>query len=167
MPNKQTRQRIPPLEIENAQIRFRNFSGNEGKFNAKGIRNFCVLLDQRTAEMLKQDGWNIHYLKPRDENEPEQAYMQVRVSYLKIPPQVFLMNNGRKTTLMEDTVHILDWAEIQSIDLVINGSKWDVNGKTGVKAYLKRAYVTLVPDRFGEKYRDIPDSAMTTLQEDD
>jgi len=35
--------------IEDAKIVLRNFEGKEDKFNAKGTRSFCVLLDEKLA----------------------------------------------------------------------------------------------------------------------
>ena len=53
------------LVVENAQIIFRNFSGNEDKFRQSGTRSFGLILDNELAEKLAEDGWNIKYLKPR------------------------------------------------------------------------------------------------------
>ena len=57
------------IRIENAKIRFRNFSGKEGRFNPAGRRNFCVFLDDDTANDLKDEGWNIKWLNPRAEDD--------------------------------------------------------------------------------------------------
>ena len=154
------------IVIENARIGFRNFSGKEGKFNPAGRRNFCVFLETELARTLESDGWNIRWLQPRDESEDEQAYLQVAVSYDNIPPKIILVTSNGKSQLDEDSVNILDWAEIENVDLIIRPYKWDVNGKSGVKAYVKSMYVTLVEDEFENKYIDVPDSAVNTINGD-
>ena len=138
--------------LEDVRIAFRNFAGKEGKYNAKGRRNFVVFLDPDLAEKLYDDGWNIKTLKPRDEEEEPQAYMQVAVNYEHIPPRIVLISNGQQTILDEESIDILDWAEIDTIDLIIRPYEWDVNGKTGVKAYVKTMYVTLEDDPLSAKY---------------
>lgn len=153
------------LVIENAKIGFRNFSGKEGKFNPAGRRNFCVFLESYLATGLENDGWNIRWLEPRDEGEERQAYLQVAVSYENIPPKIVLVTSHGKTQLDENSVNILDWAEIQNVDLIIRPYNWDVNGKSGVKAYVKSMYVTLVEDEFESKYVDVPDSAINTMSD--
>lgn len=151
------------IVIEDARIGFRNFSGEAGKFNPAGRRNFCVFLDHELGEVLQQDGWNVRWLKPRDEDESEKPYLQVAVSYDNIPPKIVLVTGRGKTLLDESTVNILDWAEIANVDLIIRPYNWSVSGNSGVKAYVKSMYVTLVEDEFESKYYDVPDSAANCI----
>ena len=157
------------IVIENARIAFRNFSGKEGRYNPAGQRNFCVLLEQDLAEKLADDGWRVKYLKPREDGDAPQPYLQVRVNYKNIPPKIILVTRKGKTPLDEDAVGMLDWAEITNVDLIIRPYNYDVRGETGVKAYCKTMYVTIEEDEFEEKYYDTPDSAANLLkaQEED
>lgn len=144
------------IVIENARIGFRNFSGEEGKFNPAGRRNFCVFLDTDLGKLLEDDGWNVRWLQPREEDDEEQAYMQVAVSYANIPPKIVMITGGGKTMMNDDTISMMDWAEIENVDLIIRPYNWEVNGKSGVKAYVKSMYITIKEDEFAHKYRDIP-----------
>lgn len=157
------------ISIENARIAFRNFSGKEGMFNPAGRRNFCVFLDDDVAKELEKDGWNVHWLEPRNPEEDKQAYLQVTISFAKIPPKVIVITSKNKTVLEEDSINILDWAEIENVDLIIRPYNWEVSGKKGIKAYVKSMYVTIVEDEFEAKYRDVPDSAASSkeVEEDD
>lgn len=151
------------IRIEGARIGFRNFSGEEGRFNPKGRRNFCVFLDHDVAKDMEKEGWNVKWLEPREEGDEPQAYLQVKVVFGKIPPKIVLVTGRGKTRLDEDTVNILDWAEIQNVDLIIRPYNWEVNGSTGVSAYIKTMYVTLKEDEFESKYYDVPDSAASAM----
>lgn len=151
------------IRIEGARIGFRNFSGEEGRFNPKGRRNFCVFLEEDIAKDMEKEGWNVKWLQPREEGDEPQAYLQVKVVFGKIPPKIVLVTMRGKTRLDEDTVNILDWAEIQNVDLVIRPYNWEVNGNTGVSAYIKTMYVTLREDEFESKYYNVPDSAASAM----
>ena len=153
-------ERIPNIYAKNAKIIFRNFSGKESKFNREGQRNFCWLIDRDCAEKFKEDGWNVKYLNPRDPDDEPQPYIQVSVRFdseyaKKKPPKVYLISGNKKTKLDEDSISVLDYAEIENVDLIINPSYWEVNGKSGIKAYLEAIYVTIVENEFEKKYRDL------------
>lgn len=144
------------LKIENAKILFPNFSGAEKAFNPKGRRNFCVLIDPEIAGTLSDVGWNIKMLKPREEGDEPLPYLQVAVSFEHKPPKVVLITSGGQTILNEDNIGGLDWADIEIADIVVSPYAWSVSGKSGVKAYLKTAYITLAEDDIEKKYsRDI------------
>lgn len=151
------------VPIENAQICFRNFSGKEGKFNAEGQRNFCVVLDDRLADQLISEGYNIKYLNPRDEMDTPRPYIQVKVNFRNSPPKIAMVSSKGVSLLDEETVGTLDWADIDNVDLIITPYNWEVNGRTGVTAYLKTIYVTIAEDEFESKYYSTPDSAQDAI----
>lgn len=141
--------------MEDARIIFRNFAGKEGQFNREGDRNFCVTLDSDVATRMEADGWNIKYLKAREEGDERQAYIQVSVGYKNRPPRVVMITSRGRTDVPEELIEILDWADLRTVDLILNPYHWNVSGKSGIKAYLKSIFVTIAEDALELKYADV------------
>ena len=154
--------RRPGLNIENARIINRNFRGEERRHNGKvvnpaGARNFGVVIDDpEMAERLADEGWNVKIRPPKDNDEGSKPlhYIQVKIGFkgYKPPKIVMITRRGKQTMLDEETIDVLDSADIVSVDLTINPSAWEVDGKSGIKAYLDVMYVTVEEDHWAEKY---------------
>jgi hypothetical protein len=138
--------------VEDALIIFRNFSGKEGQYNREGDRNFSVVLPKDIAVQMLQDGWNVRYLEAREEGDEDTPYVSVSVNFKNRPPRVVLLTSTTRTQLDEESVEVLDWADIQTADLIARGYDWDVNGKQGTKAYLQSLFVTIEEDALERKY---------------
>jgi hypothetical protein len=146
--------------MEGVRIIFRNFSGKEGQYNREGDRNFAVLLDDKVANDMAEDNWNVKWLRPRTEEEGEapQAYLPISVNFKGRPPRIVLITSRGRTNLDESQVETLDWVDILNVDLIVRPYEWTVNGKSGVKAYLQSIYVTIEEDPLELKYSELDPS---------
>lgn len=145
---------IENIKIKDARIVFRNFSGKPDKFNPKGgKRSFSVVIeDPEFADSLAREGWNIKQFNQTDEDEVPAHFISVRASFDNYPPHIYLVTNKNKTLLTEDTVGSLDYAEISKVDIVISPYPYEMNGRSGIAAYVKTMYVTVVEDEFAADY---------------
>ena len=141
------------LEIEDARIIFRNFSGLGSKYNREGDRNFAVIIPtEEIKDQLVEDGWAVKIKPPRDEDESPFMYLPVKVKFNNRGPAVYVVSGDNVNKLNEDTVDMLDEIDIASVDMDIRPYDWEVNGKTGRSAYLQAINVVQNIDRFGAKY---------------
>ncbi len=140
------------LQIDDACIIYRNFSGVGSKFNREGDRNFAVYIpDEDMAEELKERGWNVKIKPPREDGDDPFMFLPVKIKFNDRGPAVYLVTGNKKTPLNENTVSCLDDIDILSVDLDIRPYDWDVNGKTGRTAYLQSIWVTQEVDRFASR----------------
>jgi len=141
--------------LEDVTIAFRNFAGKEDVYNREGDRNFAILLDEDRAAEMERDGWNVKYLKARDEDEVRQPYIQVAVSFKKKPPKIVLVTSKNMSYLTEDLVEQLDWVDIETADVTLYPYEWAVGDKHGVKAYLQTLFMKIEEDYLEEKWKSI------------
>lgn len=165
--NAVAKTRLPNLMYEGRRILFRNFGGVAGRFNAAGQRNFCVVIDPTEVDAMREEGWNIKELKARNDDEDILYYMKVKVNLESFrPPTIVMITSRGRTTLPEDMLGFLDWADIANADMSINPSRWTMDGgKTGITGYLKTIFITIEEDRIERKYADVPDYAIKSVGE--
>ena len=146
---------LQPIAIENASIMkgsYKNFSGAVGQYNRDGKRTFCVRLDDALAAELEAQGWNVKTRQSKYDDEEAIKYLTVFVRFDQRPPKVFMISDRVKTRLNENTIGQLDGADISTADIIISPYSWEMNGNSGVKAYLQTGYFTIAKDEFADKY---------------
>lgn len=146
------------LQIDDARIIYRNFSGAASKFNREGDRNFAVIIpNQELADKLIDEGWNVKIKPPRDEDDEPFMYLPVKVKFNDRGPNVYLITGNKKNQLDEESISCLDDVDILSVDLDIRPYDWVIqegtpNEKSGRSAYLQSIAVVQELDRFAERY---------------
>lgn len=148
--------KVNNINIEGANIIWKNFSGERDKFNP-GKRGFSVVIDDAVmADELKQEGWNV---KERPLQEGADASEQEWTIPVKLNmnryTQVWLIVGNHKTLLDENTVAQLDVVDIIDCDISIRPYEWEMSGRTGITAYVDSMYVTIRENKFAEKYADL------------
>lgn len=143
------------LQIDDARIIFRNFSGKPDKYNRAGDRNFALVIpDEETANALIERGWNVKTKPPREEDDEPFRYLNVKVKFNDRGPAVYLRTSNVTNRLDEESVGMLDNIDILSVDLDIRPYDYDVDGKTGRAAYLQSICVMQRVDRFAERFAE-------------
>lgn len=143
------------LQIDDARIIHRNFSGVGSKFNREGDRNFSIIIeDEEQANALIDEGWNVKIKAPKDEDDTPFMFLPVKVKFNDRGPNVYLKTGNTVNKLDEESIDCLDNIDIISVDIDIRPYEWEVNGKTGRTAYLQSMSVTQNVDRFAIRYSD-------------
>ena len=143
------------LQIDDARIIFRNFSGAPSKFNREGDRNFAVIIpEQEIADALIAEGWNVKIKPPREDGDTPFMYLPVKIKFNDRGPRVYLKSGRNIIRLDEESVSCLDNVDIISVDLDIRPYDWNVNGMEGRTAYLQSIQVTQEIDRFYDQYEN-------------
>lgn len=141
------------LQIDDARIIFRNFSGAPSKFNREGDRNFAVIIpEQEIADALIAEGWNVKIKPPREDGDTPFMYLPVKIKFNDRGPRVYLKSGSNMIRLDEESISCLDNVDIISVDLDIRPYDWNVNGMEGRTAYLQSIQVTQEVDRFYDRY---------------
>lgn len=140
------------LQIDDARIVYRNFSGTGSKFNREGDRNFAVVIpDQDIADELVNRGWNVKIKPPRDEDDMPFMFLPVKIKFNERGPKVYLQSGDKMIELDEESIDCLDDVDILGVDLDIRPYDWEVNGKQGRTAYLQSIHVVQEIDRFAAR----------------
>lgn len=143
------------LQIDDARIIFKNFSGEESKFNRAGDRNFAVRInDPDVVDQLIADSWNVTVKPPKEEGDDPYMYIKVKIKFNDRGPKVFLRSGKHVRRLSEQNVGLLDSIDILRVDLDLRAYDWEVNGKTGRTAYLDSINVEQNLNRFEEYYEN-------------
>ena len=150
-------EQIKTFKVEGAELIYRNFRGEKGMFNQNGDRTFNVILDDKAAEAMAKDGWAVKFPESGDDDEEtrKRPHIKVKVGYKIRPPKIVVRTSTAKTELTQETVGMLDWADLLNVDLIAQASHWEVGGKTGIAAYLKTMFVTIYEDELELKYAAI------------
>lgn len=147
-------------ELKGYEITFKNFAGRESAngYNRAGNRNFCVVLDDDTAQKMLADGWNVRIKQFDDGSHRNTLQVAVRYDIDRFRPRVVMVtpkSNGKfvKRILDEDTVSELDSANVTSASMILNPSPWhNAMGNGGIKAYLTTGYFVIEKDPFEDDF---------------
>lgn len=156
------------INIAEAQITFKNFSGRPTDWNKKGgARDFAVVLDNyEDVKSLIDMGFPVKYFKKKEETDPDVPFLKVKVNFRYNPdtnelmsPHIYVVKdpNGKKTRdnlqlITPETAPIIDSMDIKNCDIVIRPYYTNVQGVDYVVAYLDTMYINREVDPFEAKY---------------
>lgn len=137
------------IEINNARIIYRNFSGIGDKFTRPGDRSFSVVIpDQDICDALLDDvsedgvAWNVKIKDANEEGQEPFRHLKVKLYFTNRGPNVYLQSGNNRVKLTEETIGCLDDIDIEKVDMDIRPYDGIANGKPFRAAYLNAMLVT-------------------------
>lgn len=147
------------LQIDDATLIYKNFSGEKDAFNREGSMKFSIrIYDEDIAEALRNDtnkygaGWNVKSKPPREEGDAPFMHLPVKVKFNSRGPRVVLISGDNKVELDEDSIKCLDNMDMECVDLDIRPYDDELNGRPFRSAWLDKMVVVQKVDRFIERY---------------
>jgi len=153
------------LEIENANIFWRDFTGRKSKFESH-IPTFGVSLNdpestyyyggqqvsaEELVKELEKDKWKVTNKPPREEGDDPLCGLYVTVAFGKAKdPDIKKYTRHGSVVVTADTAGTIDADEIEAVDVVINPYRPD--GAKHTSAYLDSMYLRVPDERFRDKW---------------
>ena len=154
---------IDDLEIEDAEIKWAwsHFNGAADTFNDEGDHNFVIVLPEEWALQLMEipDGWSIKQHPPREEGDPPEYTLKVKISYKYEQPAIYIIKGNRRFRAEQSDLADIKRSTCERIDVIVTPSRWvSPRGETGVTGYVREMYVKIRESRFAEMYSDYEDA---------
>lgn len=153
---------INDLELRDVQVKwpFSHFDGRKDTFNEEGDHNFTIVLDPDYARELMEipNGWNIKEREGREEGDPSEYTLKIKISYKYEQPAVYLLKGNKRFRASEEDLADIKRSTCEQIDLIASPSRWVQPDRTGVTAYVKEMYVKIRESRFAEEYSSYEDA---------
>ena len=162
------------LKIDSPELFMINFSGRPTDNNPQGHRQFSMVIpSEEMAEDMKADGWSVWYTKESDKYGGPKPCITVEMRFHHekdleyLNPKIYRCTRKKPegVLLTEDLVSDLDRDEIEDTILWINPSRWNVNGKTGIKAYVDSLWVKVEDSDPTTKFWGYPDEEELHFEE--
>lgn len=145
------------VEIDDARICYRHFSGDADRYHKTGDRDFSLIIpNQEIADALIDAGFYVKIKAPKEDGDQAFMYLKIIVNFNERGPKIYLTSGKNRNLLDETTVRRLDRIDIRSVNLDIQRGKepWENNGTTGYATYLRSMEVIQEVDRFAARYAE-------------
>lgn len=142
--------------------RFKNFSGRVDSYKNTRKRFNVIIDDLDLARKMSEEGWNVKFREGREE-EDVTATLEIKINfnvqYDSMRPIVKLMSGNSQVLLDDETIGMLDYAEIVHLDIRFVGRWYSKDGREGYSTWLRSMYVTIEEDPLEAKYRNFGEPA--------
>lgn len=155
---------IEEAELEDISVKwaFSHFDGKADTYNDEGDHNFTINLDEKQAQEMLRDGWNVKTRAGYEEGDPDEYHLEVKISFRYDDPLIFLVkDNGvskRKVRAQITDLKDIRRSTTEKIDVILKphrSRKWQLpDGRDGCTAYVKEMYAVIKESRFSAKYDD-------------
>lgn len=152
---------IAPIVIKHgADIRYKNFSGVQTRYNKNGTPQFALFLDPELVDIpaLIEEGWNVRQKEFDESDKPTEYYINVDITFnYRLKPEIRSIINSTNgepphgAILDEETICDLDDTIFTDAAIVVRPRVWtDDDGVQRVKAYLQELVVWSDPAYFAD-----------------
>lgn len=150
-------------EFDDAKMRWCNFEGRVNDNNSEGNRNFGIELDEESAKILIDDGYNVKQSK----YDPDEYYLAVKMKLAcdgaKKPPIIYQITDRAKINITDDMINMIDGC-VDRATLVIRPYEYEPGQKS---AWLCEYYYTVIKDVLSDRYSDYSEYPAEEAPNDD